>query len=218
MHADDLPYLSSEYRIRFPDPDPDDEYGIVMVGGNLSPGILLSAYEQGAFPWYSAYQPILWWNPPRRCVMFPENYHVSRSMKKFLRKTDLQVTKNKACEQVIRSCKEIERPGQQGTWITEDVLEFFLRMHEIGYVHSYEVWDSEQQLVGGLYGLQMSHYFCGESMFAKVSNASKLAFHHLYQDVIISSGFSFIDFQVTNEHSERLGAIEIDRDDFLKLL
>jgi leucyl/phenylalanyl-tRNA---protein transferase len=215
--GDDLPYLSDRYRITFPDPDPLDEYGIVMVGGNLSPGILLSAYEQGVFPWFDPHQPILWWNPPRRCILFPGNYHLSHSMRRFIRRTSLTVTCNTAFEQVIRACKEIPRPGQNGTWLTEDMVEAYQLLHELGYAFSYEVWDGAR-LAGGLYGLHMGHYFCGESMFTRVSNASKLAFHTLYTDLISHEGLDFIDFQVTNPHSESLGAVEIEREDFLALL
>ncbi len=217
MYTDDLPYMDEGYRITFPEPDPSDEYGIVMVGGNLSPGILLSAYEQGVFPWFEAHQPILWWNPPVRCILFPDNYHISKSMRRFICKTTYRVTRDRAFSQVIRSCKEIDRHGQQGTWITDDMVEAYEKLHQLGYAHSYEVWDGHT-LAGGLYGIQMHHYFCGESMFSKASNTSKLAFFHLYQDLIVDRGFSFIDFQVTNSHSESLGTVEIPRDQFLSML
>ncbi len=213
----EIPYFDESVRVTFPDPDPDDEYGIVLVGGNLSPGMLLSAYEQGVFPWFEPHQPILWWNPPVRCILLPGELHVSRSMQRFSKKTAFTVTKNRAFEQVIRNCKEISREGQQGTWITEDMVDAYTQLHLLGCVHSYEVWDGER-LIGGLYGIEMSHYFCGESMFSYESNASKLALLYLYQEMIVEKGYSFIDFQVTNPHSESLGAREISRDAFIEML
>ncbi len=204
-------------RITFPDPDPYDQYGIVLVGGNLSPGMLLSAYEQGVFPWFDPHQPILWWNPPRRCVLLPGRLHISKSMRRFIRKHTYTVSRDRAFERVIRACKEIYRPGQSSTWITEDMVEAYVRLHRLGYAHSYEVWDGED-LIGGLYGVQIRNYFCGESMFSVRSNTSKLALYHLYNDVILEQGFMFIDFQVTNSHSESLGAHDISRKRFLSMI
>lgn len=217
MNADELPYLSEEYRVRFPDPDEDDPYGVVLVGGNLSVGMLLSAYEQGVFPWFEAHQPILWWNPPRRCILPRGNLHVSRRMSRFIRTTDLTYKVDTAFEEVIRACKQIVRPGQLGTWITEDMVEAYCELHRLGYAHSHEIWDADQ-LVGGLYGVALPHCFCGESMFTYRSNASKLALYHLYSSLMEDPLFRFIDFQVTSEHSESLGAIEVDRQEFLHLL
>ncbi len=217
MEYPEIPYFDASVRVTFPDPDPDDEYGIVMVGGNLSPGMLLSGYEQGVFPWFEPHQPILWWNPPMRCVLFPGELHLSRSMRRFIRNNPYTVMKDTAFEQVIRACKEIPREGQRGTWITEDMVEAYIELHLLGYAHSYEVWDGEE-LAGGLYGIEMEHYFCGESMFSRRSNTSKLALMHLYEETIVQRGFSFIDFQVTNPHSESLGAREIPREAYLALL
>ncbi|MDA3835673.1 MAG: leucyl/phenylalanyl-tRNA--protein transferase [Spirochaetales bacterium] len=217
MLAGDIPYIDERYRVRFPHPDPDDKYGIVLVGGNLSPGMLLSAYEQGVFPWYNEKEPILWWNPPLRSVLFPGELRLSGSMWKFIRKTKFSVTKNEAFEEVISACREMERPGQDGTWITEDIVTAYTRLHKLGYGCSYEVWNNDA-LAGGLYGLQMPGYFCGESMFSKKSNASKLALWHLYNDLLREEDFKLIDFQVTNPHSESLGAREIPRDEYLRII
>ncbi len=217
MDDTQLPYFDEKVRVTFPDPDPDEEFGIVMVGGNLSPGMLISAYEQGVFPWFEPHQPILWWNPPFRCLLFPGELHMSKSMRRFMKRTNYRVTKNNSFSKVIRNCKEVPREGQQGTWITEDMVDAYTELHRLGFAHSYEVWDDDL-LVGGLYGVEMRGYFCGESMFSYRSNASKLALVHLYREMIIEKGYAFIDFQVINPHSESLGAREIPRDEFLRMI
>jgi leucyl/phenylalanyl-tRNA--protein transferase len=218
MYSDQIPYLDEHYRITFPRPREDDEYGIVLVGGNLSPGMLLSAYEQGVFPWYDETQPILWWNPPKRCVLFHGELHISRSMKRFLNNHTYLVTVNRAFDRVIASCRDVKRPEGEGTWITDEVVEGYTRLHELGYAVSYEVWDQDGGLAGGLYGVQMDGYFCGESMFSYQSNTSKLALRHLYRDQLESGKSRLIDFQVTNDHSLRLGAREISRQKYLDLI
>lgn len=218
MYADEIPHLSRDYRITFPSADEQDPYGVVLVGGNLSEGMLLSAYEQGVFPWYGEDEPILWWNPPKRCVMFPGDLHIPRSMRRFLRKHQYVVSFNTAFSQVIAACRDADRPEGEGTWITEDIIRAYTRLHELGYAVSYEVWDEDGQLAGGLYGVQMPRYFCGESMFSRQSNTSKLALYRLYEDQFHNRDSILIDFQVANPHSLRLGAHEIDRSEYLRLI
>ncbi|MGM0432713.1 MAG: leucyl/phenylalanyl-tRNA--protein transferase [Spirochaetota bacterium] len=216
LYASELPYLDEHTRITFPPPREEDEYGIVLVGGNLSPGVLLSAYEQGVFPWYDEEHPILWWNPPWRCVLLPGELHISRSMRRFLRRHPYQVTRDTAFEAVITACQDTERPGQEGTWLTEEMVRAYIRLFRLGYAHSYEVWHGTD-LVGGLYGVRTTRCFCGESMFSRVSNTSKLALWHLHRDVCDDPTCRLIDFQITNPHSESLGAHEIPRKEYQRL-
>jgi leucyl/phenylalanyl-tRNA--protein transferase len=218
MYAEDIPHLGQDYRITFPAADERDPYGVVLVGGNLSEGMLLSAYEQGVFPWYGEDQPILWWNPPKRCVMFPGDLHISRSMRRLLHKHEYTVTFNTAFSRVIAACRDAPRPEDEGTWITEDIIHAYTRLHELGYAISYEVWDEKHELAGGLYGVQMPRYFCGESMFSRQSNTSKLALFRLYEDQFFKRNSILIDFQVANPHSLSLGAHDIDRSEYLRLI
>ena len=212
----EFPYLNENQRYRFPDPL-TAEGDIVAVGGNLSPGMLLSAYEQGIFPWYNAGDPILWQSPDPRFVIFPRTLHISRTMRKILNRGDFEISFNRDFNAVIRNCGEAERPRQEGTWITEDVIAGYAELHRLGYVHSAE---SRQNgvLVGGCYGVLLGKIFCGESMFAKVSNSSKAAFLTLAQYLFFERKVRFIDCQVPTDHLRSLGGEEVSRAEFLRLL
>lgn len=211
----DFPYLTEDDRIVFPDPAKESSW-IIAVGGNLSPGMLLSAYEQGIFPWYGPDDPIVWQSPDPRLVIYPHTLHISESMRKILRRQVFTITFDKDFEGVIRGCAEIERPGQNGTWISEDIIKAYTELHRLGYAHSAEAWQ-DGKLVGGCYGLIIGRVFCGESMFARVSNASKAAFLSWAQ-YLFSRGCAFIDCQVTTEHLVSLGGVEISREEFLAQL
>jgi len=211
----DFPYLTEDERVTFPDPAKKSSW-IIAIGGNLSPGMLLSAYEQGIFPWYGPDDPIIWQSPDPRLVIYPHTLHVSESMRKILRRQVFTITFDKDFEGVIRGCAEIERPGQDGTWISEDIIKAYTELHRLGYAHSAEAWQ-DGKLVGGCYGLIIGRVFCGESMFARVSNASKAAFLSWAQ-YLFSRGCAFIDCQVTTEHLVSLGGVEISREEFLAQL
>jgi len=202
----------------FPDPNLADEQGLLAVGGDLTPDRLLRAYHSGIFPWYSAGQPLLWWSPDPRMVLFPEKLQVSKSMKTLLRKNVFTVTYNKCFDQVIKNCAEVPRSGQDGTWITPEMIKAYNTLHDLGFARSVEVWEGEK-LVGGLYGvfLREKQVFCGESMFTKVSNASKFGFIALVHK-LKNKGVKLIDCQVYSRHLESLGAEEISRRQFLKFL
>ncbi len=202
----------------FPDHHLADEEGLLMVGGDLSPDWLLLAYRSGIFPWYNEGQPILWWTPDPRMVVAPQDVHVSKSMRKLLRDNPFTVTYNQNFLEVILACKRIKRDGQQGTWITNDVVEAYLRLHQLGYAISVEVW-YEDKLVGGLYGidLQDKGVFCGESMFTKMSNASKVGFITLSRK-LTKNNYKLIDCQMYTDHLASLGAAEIPREAFLEYL
>ncbi|PVX49885.1 leucyl/phenylalanyl-tRNA--protein transferase [Balneicella halophila] len=197
----------------FPHPMLADEHGILAYGGDLSAERLMLAYTYGVFPWYNEGDPIMWWSPEQRFVLFPEDLRVSKSMKKVLRNKEFVITQNEDFSGVVRSCKEVQRPGQDGTWITDEMEKAYTKLHAKGIAQSIEVW-KEDKLVGGLYGVVVRDVFCGESMFAKVSNASKAGFITLVQ----SKQFKLFDCQVHTDHLERLGAKHIPREDFLRFL
>ncbi|MDR2576246.1 MAG: leucyl/phenylalanyl-tRNA--protein transferase [Treponema sp.] len=211
----DFPYLDENSRFRFPPPEKWTD-SIVAVGGNLSPGMLLSAYEQGIFPWYGPEDPILWQSPDPRMVIFPAKLHMSRSMKKIFEKDEFKITLNRDFEAVIRNCAEIYRPGQGGTWISDDIIAAYTEMHRLGWVISAEAWQ-DNELAGGCYGIRMGRAFFGESMFARKPNASKAAFLGL-ASILFNNGLSFIDCQMPSKHLHSLGGEEISRDEFLALL
>ena len=192
--------------------------GLLAYGGDLSPDRLLAAYSRGIFPWYEEDQPILWWSPDPRMVLFPENLKVSKSMKQLLKKNAFEVTYNSAFSEVVDNCAKILRAGQQGTWITPEMKQAYLSLHHRGFATSVEVWQ-ETKLVGGLYGIYLreKRIFCGESMFAKVSNASKYGFIHLVKE-LEKGGVRLIDCQMYTPHLASLGAGEIPRSVFLKYL
>jgi len=211
----DFPRLEEHERYLFPPPDTWDG-SIIAVGGNLSPGMLLSAYEQGLFPWYGPEDPLLWQSPDPRMVIYPEKLHISRSMRKALEKGEFKITFNGDFPAVIRACAEMERPGQGGTWINADIIAAYTELHHLGLACSAEAYYNGE-LVGGCYGLGMGKIFCGESMFARKPNASKAAFLSLAQR-LFAGGVAFIDCQIPSEHLRSLGGQEISRSDFLELL
>ncbi|WP_299398501.1 leucyl/phenylalanyl-tRNA--protein transferase [uncultured Gelidibacter sp.] len=201
-------------KLEFPDVSKASSEGLLAIGGDLSVERLLLAYKSGIFPWFDDDEVILWWSPNPRFVLFPDRLKVSKSMRQILRNKDFTVTVNKAFEAVITECSNAYRPGQAGTWITDDMIAAYTKLHHLGYAKSVEVWQNNQ-LVGGLYGVDLGNgVFCGESMFAKVSNASKVAFITFIQN----SNYKLIDCQVYTNHLESLGAEEIERKEFLNFL
>ncbi len=208
-------YILSE-KLFFPPVQNADEDGIVAIGGDLNTDRLLLAYRSGIFPWYNEGEPIIWWSPDPRFVLFPEQLKVSKSMQSVLRNGKFRFTINRAFTQVIQQCKTVAREGQDGTWITPAVQTAYTKLHTLGHAHSAEAW-MDGELVGGLYGIRIGHVFFGESMFSKTSNASKFAFIN-YVTQLQREGVVLIDCQVYTEHLESLGAEMIDREDFIELL
>ena len=200
-------------KIEFPAYKFTTKDGILALGGDLSSERLIHAYKNGIFPWFSEDDPIVWYCPHKRMVLYPKDLKVSKSMRKFINKNEFTITENTAFEEVIYNCKNIERGDGFGTWITDEMEQAYINLHKNGVAKSIEVW-FDNKLVGGLYGLEINNIFCGESMFSKVSNASKLAFIHLSKN----KNYKLIDCQIYNEHLASLGAKEIDRDLFLELL
>lgn len=210
-----MPIYQLSDSLIFPPVD-EAEDGIVAVGGDLLPERLLLAYRSGIFPWFGEEDPIIWWSPDPRFVLFPSQLHIPKSMHRVLNKGELKVTYDQDFEAVIGECKQMPRPGQQGTWITDEMEMAFIRLFELGHAHSVEVW-KDGELVGGMYGVQVGTVFSGESMFSKVSNASKVALIRFIQKFQKEDGRLF-DCQVHSNHMARLGAIEIDREEYLKYL
>jgi leucyl/phenylalanyl-tRNA--protein transferase len=201
----------------FPDVEESTEEGIVAMGGDLSAERLILAYSKGIFPWYSSDKsPILWWSPDPRFVLFPENLIVSKSMRPYFNQNKFKVTWDQNFEDVIKNCQKIDREDQLGTWITNKMLAAYIQLHKMGYAHSVEVW-LDNELVGGLYGISLGKVFFGESMFAKVSNASKFGFISLVNQ-LKQKGFLLIDCQQETKHLESLGANAIKRKDFIDIL
>lgn len=208
-----LPILDDT--IWFPDvnqalPDPD---GLLALGGDLSAKRLICAYHKGIFPWYDEEQPILWWSPQTRAILSPEQVHISRSMQKWMKKTTFQVTVNYAFEQVVAYCADRQ---DSGTWITSEMSQAYLNLHHIGAAHSIEVWD-KNQLVGGLYGVAVGQVFCGESMFHRATNASKLAFIRLATHFSAHHG-ALIDAQMPTHHLMSLGVKDCPRSSYIEQL
>ncbi|MEW4923308.1 leucyl/phenylalanyl-tRNA--protein transferase [Algibacter sp. 2305UL17-15] len=200
--------------LAFPDVTEANEDGILAIGGDLSVARLLLAYKSGIFPWFETDEPILWWSPDPRFVLFPEKLKISKSMRQVLRNKDYKVTVNKAFNEVITACALAKRNGQMGTWITKNMIKAYTELHELGYAKSVEVWDNDT-LIGGLYGIDLGNgIFSGESMFSKESNASKVAFISFIQH----TDYKLIDCQVHTNHLESLGAEAISRDEFLRYL
>lgn len=189
--------------------------GLLAIGGDLSPERLMIAYQKGIFPWYSDDQPILWWSPSQRMVLFPEHLQISRSLRKTLNKHKFTITLDQNFPQVLKSCAAPRRQ-QEGTWITDEMYEAYCLLHQRKFAHSVEAW-YDDQLVGGLYGVAMGKVFFGESMFAQMADASKVAFVHLVRQ-LIQWGFELIDCQVYTDHLARFGATEIPRTSFRNLL
>lgn len=200
----------------FPDPARAEPDGLLAVGGDLSPERLLTAYAEGIFPWYGEGSPILWWSPDPRLVLEPGRLHVPRSLRKTIRLGSYRVTADTAFERVIARCAARERPGQDGTWITGDMAEAYVRLHRLGFAHSFEAWDAEE-LAGGLYGVSLGAAFFGESMFADRPDASKVAFVRAI-GWLAARHVDLVDCQVRTEHLLRFGAHEIPRSAFLRRL
>lgn len=207
-----MQYLTQN--IWFPNVNEATADGLLAVGGDLSVERLVYAYERAIFPWFEEDEPILWWSPNPRFVLFPDKLKVSKSMKQVLRNSDYKVTINKAFKEVITQCSKVKRNGQDDTWITNGMIDAYTNLHKLGYAKSVEVW-RDSNLVAGLYGVDLSNgVFCGESMFTTESNASKVGF----VTFIKSSNYKLIDCQVYTQHLESLGAEEISREAFLNYL
>lgn len=192
-----------------------DPNGLLAAGGDLSTERLLSAYSKGIFPWFDDDQPILWWSPDPRCVLFPDRLHVSRSLAKSMRQLDYEITFDTAFNDVISACSA-PRTNEPETWITDSMNEAYVELHKQGHAHSVEFWVNGE-LMGGLYGIAMGRLFFGESMFSRASNASKIAFVHLVEK-LKSWGYCLIDCQVESEHMSSLGASSISRSEFVRIL
>lgn len=200
----------------FPPVELASKEGILAVGGDLSSARLLLAYRNGIFPWFDNSEPILWWSPPKRMVVFPRSYKVSKSMRNILNKNCFKVTMNTNFKSVILHCQNIKRKGQNGTWITDDIVESYTKLHEAGIAKSIEVWQDDK-IVGGLYGIDLGTVFCGESMFSIVPNASKVAFISLINH-LKENNYKLLDCQIHNDHLEKLGAFEISRNEFMEII
>ena len=193
----------------FPNPKLAEPDGLLAIGGDLSVERLVNAYADGIFPWYSYKEPILWYSPHKRFVLFPSQLKISKSMRSVLRSGEFKITFNQNFEEVITACASVPREGQKGTWITDDMKKAYLELHRLGKAHSIEVWKNDE-LAGGLYGVEVKQVFCGESMFSKVSNASKTALITLCQQ----KQYQLIDCQMYTEHLESLGALMISREEY----
>lgn len=202
--------------IWFPSHEYANEDGILAIGGDLSTERLLLAYENGIFPWYSEEEPILWWSPYNRMVVDIPNYKVPKSVRKSLAHSKFTITINKAFSEVIHHCSTVPRAGQNGTWINEQIIAAYTKLHQLGHAHSIEVWQSDH-LVGGMYGVDVGHVFCGKSMFSLVPSASKAAFTYIIEHLRLHQ-YKLLDCQVYNEHLALLGAKEIPRNEFLNIL
>ncbi len=211
-----MPIFQLSDKASFPPPHFSEGDGLLAVGGDLSEERLLKAYYMGIFPWYSTPDPILWWSPDPRLVLFPSEFRVSRRLRRTIRSGIFRITMDTAFEQVIKSCAEIPRRHEKGTWITPEMVAAYCRLHTAGFAHSVEAW-SEGRLVGGLYGVAIGRCFFGESMFSNQSNASKVAFVELVE-YLHKKKFRLIDCQVTTAHLKKFGAREIPRVEFLSVL
>jgi leucyl/phenylalanyl-tRNA--protein transferase len=209
-----VPVFRLTQELVFPDPARARRDGLLAVGGDLSPERLVLAYSNGIFPWNSEGDPLLWWSPPERPVLHPAEVHLGRSLAKVLRRHPYSLTLDAAFPRVIAACAEVPRPGQPGTWITRDMQAAYVRLHALGLAHSCEAWAGEE-LVGGCYGVALGQAFFGESMFARQPDASKVAFITLCRQ-LDRWGFQLVDSQVTNEHTQRFGTVEISRREFLE--
>jgi leucyl/phenylalanyl-tRNA--protein transferase len=197
----------------FPNPALAEDDGLLAIGGDLSPERLLLAYQSGIFPWFSEGEPILWYSPHQRCVIFPEQIKISKSMLQLIKKGDLTITENQAFAEVIYHCATSPRNGQDGTWITQEMQDAYIALNARGIARSIEVWEGNE-LVGGLYGVVIGNVFCGESMFSKVSNASKFALIYLAS----KEEFTLIDCQLPNEHLMSMGAVMISREKYMRII
>lgn len=206
-------FILHDTSLQFPNPANAEPDGLLAIGGNLSTALLLAAYHNGIFPWFSEDEPICWYAPPERCVIFPEKIFISKSMQKIMGSGLFRITMNTAFEQVIRNCKQIERREGPGTWITDEMEAAYIKLHKLGVAQSIEVWH-EDELVGGLYGVIINHVFCGESMFSKMRNASKAALIWL----CTATDFKMIDCQLRTDHLISMGAEMIGRKKYVEIL
>ena len=211
-----MPVEISRRSLEFPDLDEADESGLLAIGGDLSIERLKLAYSKGIFPWYEDGMPILWWSPDPRMVLFPEKMIISHSLRQSIKKQQFTVTIDHAFEKVIRNCAKTTRKGEDGTWITTEMQNAYIRLHEAGYAHSAEAW-LDGELVGGLYGVALGKAFFGESMFHHVTNASKVALFELVEK-LSSWNFEIIDAQVYTNHLESLGGGRIPRSQYMHIL
>ncbi len=211
-----MPVFLLSDKISFPPPYLASKEGLLAVGGDLSQKRLLLAYRTGIFPWFSDDEPILWWSPDPRLVLYPEEIRVSKTLKKIIKKNMFHVTMDSAFVQVINQCAKIRLQNNQGTWIVKEMIDAYCKLHESGFAHSVEAW-YQGELAGGLYGVSLGKCFFGESMFTRVSNASNVALVKLVE-YLNALSFDMIDCQLTTEHLLRLGAKEIPRVSFLKQL
>lgn len=209
-------YWLDENEISFPHPTYANEDGVLALGGDLSPKRLLFAYENGIFPWYNEGEPIVWWSPNPRFILYPKDLKVSKSMRPYFNQGKFKVTYDTVFEEVMISCQQSARKGQFGTWITDDMVSAYLELHRLGFAHSVEVWENGN-LVGGLYGVSLGKCFFGESMFQTKSNASKFGFITMVRK-LTSFGFTLIDAQTPTKHLTSLGAKNLPREEFLDLL
>ena len=209
-----MPVFTLSKRLSFPPSHLAIKEGLLAVGGDLSPERILLAYRNGIFPWYSKGEPILWWSPDPRLVLYPDELIISRSLRKVIKRNLFQITFDKAFDAVIQACADAKRSYGEGTWITDEMKAAYCELHRQGYAHSVEAWQDDK-LVGGLYGIAIGRAFFGESMFSHVSNASKVAFVTLVEN-LKRLKFSLIDCQVRTDHLIRFGAREIKRKQFLE--
>ncbi len=209
-------YLEEDAEPGFPDPNVANEDGILATGGKLSIDWLLTAYGLGIFPWFNEEDPILWWSPDPRLILLPQEFKLSKSLKRVIKKKQFVVKLDHQFTEVIEACSKAPRGDQEGTWLTNEMKEAYIKLHERGVAHSVEVYEQDE-LVGGLYGVSLGKYFCGESMFFKKRDASKVALYYLCQE-LSKWGFHFIDGQVETAHLISLGAQNVARQDFLSIL
>jgi leucyl/phenylalanyl-tRNA--protein transferase len=208
-----MPVYQLSEDLVFPSPHLATKEGLLAVGGDLTPSRLLLAYSTGIFPWYSEGEPILWWSPDPRLVLYPDELKVSKSLTKTIKKEKFRVTIDDAFEQVIKECARVRLENMEGTWIVDDMVRAYCQLHESGFAHSVEAWEGDR-LAGGLYGVSLGKSFFGESMFTRISNASKVAFVALVKS-LQHQNFAMIDCQITTGHLTRFGAREIPREHYL---
>jgi len=211
-----MPVFKLTDELVFPHPSYSDRDGLLAIGGDLSPARLLLAYRHGIFPWYSDPEPILWWSPNPRLVLFPLELKIAKSLKRVIKKDVFEVTVDRAFRRVIEACAEVRTGIGEETWITSEMIEAYVRLHELGYAHSFESWH-DGELAGGLYGVALGRVFFGESMFAVKTDASKVAFVYMVKS-LLEWDFELVDCQNTTEHLKRFGAREIARREFLMRL
>ncbi len=204
----------SKYSYIFPNPRLSSPEGLIAWGGDLNPNRILSAYMKGIFPWYNENDPILWWSPDPRLILYPKDIKISKSLKRSMKKFEVRIDTN--FEAVMQKCREVRVNNDEGTWILEDVIEAYVQIHQQGLAKSFEVYH-DNELVGGLYGIDLGKIFCGESMFQTKSDASKTALVYLAQ-YCLENGYELIDCQVPSEHLKSMGAFEMGRDEFLDIL